>query len=235
MFMSSPANAVVISSDQAMKRTQHCSSRVFALTASEGFTYDDDRTERRGKEAELSSKEEYSRFFKPFPVPLHHDSSLPIGSVYRRLRLDAKRFLSSMAKMVHLKDIVPAATNTVNTQFIVLEKGSIARDGKEMTCLALVADETASVHFQMWGSECEAFEPGDILRLSNGIFSFHKNSLVLRAGKKGNAEKVGEFTMLFVETPNMSEIRWARDPCNPKKFVQEAVLSPHSRIFAPSQ
>ncbi|RWW58041.1 hypothetical protein BHE74_00035133 [Ensete ventricosum] len=58
--MSSPANAVVISSDQAMKRTQHCSSRVFALTASEeGFTYDDDRTERRGKEADLSSKEEY--------------------------------------------------------------------------------------------------------------------------------------------------------------------------------
>ncbi|CAL9093884.1 unnamed protein product, partial [Musa textilis] len=146
----------------------------------------------------------------------------------------AVRFSSSMAKMVHLKDIVPAATNTVNTQFIVLEKGSIAQDGKEMTCLALVADETASVHFQMWGSECEAFEPGDILRLSNGIFSFHRNSLVLRAGKKGSAEKVGEFTMLFVETPNMSEIRWARDPRNPKKFVQEAVLSPHSRIFAPS-
>ncbi|CAD5169440.1 uncharacterized protein LOC103983713 isoform X2 [Musa acuminata AAA Group] len=146
-----------------------------------------------------------------------------------------ERLLSSMENMVHLKDIVPAATNTVNTQFIVLEKGSITQDGKEMTCLALVADETASVHFQMWGSECEAFEPGDILRLSNGIFSFHKNSLVLRAGKKGNAEKVGEFTMLFVETPNMSEIRWARDPRNPKKFVQEAVLSPHSRIFAPSQ
>ncbi|KAG6467172.1 SOSS complex subunit B homolog isoform X2 [Zingiber officinale] len=140
-----------------------------------------------------------------------------------------------MTKIIHLKDIVPAATNTVNAQFILLEKGGIARDGKEMTCPALVADETASVHFQMWGSECEIFEPGDIIRLADGIFSYHKNNLVLRAGKRGKAEKVGEFTMLFVETPNMSEIRWARDPNNPKKFVQEAIVSPHSRIFGPSK
>lgn len=141
-----------------------------------------------------------------------------------------------MARIIHLKDIVPAATNTVNTQFILLEKGSIAQDGKDTTsCLALVADETASVHFQMWGSECETFEPGDIIRLTDGIFSYHKNNLVLRAGKRGKAEKVGEFTMLFVESPNMSEIRWVRDPNNPKKFVQEAIVSPHSRIFAPSR
>lgn len=137
--------------------------------------------------------------------------------------------------MIKLKDITPAATNTVNTKFILLEKSSITLDGKELSCLALVADETASVHFQMWGSECEAFEPGDIIHLSSGIFSYHKNNLVLRAGKKGNAEKVGEFTMLFVETPNMSEIRWVRDPNNSKKFVKEAVVSPQSRIFAPLQ
>ncbi|XP_072975617.1 uncharacterized protein [Typha angustifolia] len=140
-----------------------------------------------------------------------------------------------MARTLPLKDIVPAATNTVNTKFIMLEKGRISEDGKEKTCLALVADETAAVHFQMWGSECEAFKPGDILRLSNGIFSYHKNNLVLRAGKRGNAEKMGEFTMLFVETPNMSEIRWTRDPSNPKKFIQESVISPHSQIFKPLQ
>ncbi|KAJ6844526.1 SOSS complex subunit B-like protein [Iris pallida] len=132
--------------------------------------------------------------------------------------------------MVCLKDIVPAATNTVNVQFIVLQKGSMCQDG---TCLALVADETASVHFQLWGTECDAFEPGDIVRLTNGIFSYQKNNLVLRAGKRGRVEKVGEFTMLFVETPNMSEIQWGRDPTDPKKFVKEAVLSPHSQIFPP--
>ncbi|KAF5181836.1 Soss complex subunit b1 [Thalictrum thalictroides] len=133
--------------------------------------------------------------------------------------------------MVSLKDIVPAAQNTINTQFILLEKERLSKEGQERTCLALVADETASVHFQLWGTECDAFEPGDIIRLTNGIFSYDRKNLVLRAGKRGKAEKVGEFTMTFVETPNMSEIRWGPDPNNSKKLVQEAVLSPYSRIF----
>ncbi|XP_077239889.1 nucleic acid-binding, OB-fold-like protein [Tasmannia lanceolata] len=135
--------------------------------------------------------------------------------------------------MISLKDIVPAAVNTVNTQFILLDKEVASKEGQERTCFALVADETAAVHFQLWGSECNAFEPGDIIRLSNGIFSYHRNNLILRAGKRGKAEKVGEFTMSFVETPNMSEIRWAPDPNNSKKLVQEAVIAPYSRLFPP--
>ncbi|RWR93645.1 SOSS complex subunit B isoform X1 [Cinnamomum micranthum f. kanehirae] len=136
-------------------------------------------------------------------------------------------------KMVCLKDIVPAASNNVNAEFILLDKGNPTKEGQERTCVALVADETAAVHFQLWGSECDAFEAGDIIRLSNGIFSFHRNNLLLRAGKRGKAEKVGEFVKVFVETPNMSEIRWGPDPQNPKKFIQEAVISPHSRMFPP--
>lgn len=140
---------------------------------------------------------------------------------------------------VQLKDLVPAATNTVNTAFIVLDKAARpahahGRDMREETCLSLVADETAAVHLLLWGAECDAFEPGDIVRLTAGIFSYHRgNSLVLRAGRRGRAEKVGEFTMLFVETPNMSEVRWARDPGDPRKMVQEAVVSPYSQIFKP--
>lgn len=81
-----------------------------------------------------------------------------------------------------------------------------------------------------------AFEPGDIVRLTGGIFSYHRsNSLVLRAGRRGRAEKVGEFTMLFVETPNMSEVKWVRDPGDPRRMVQEAVVSPHSQVFKPLQ
>lgn len=34
--------------------------------------------------------------------------------------------------------------------------------------VALVADQTASVHFQLWNDEIEAFHPGDIIRLHNG-------------------------------------------------------------------
>ncbi|KAL6972673.1 hypothetical protein U1Q18_026848 [Sarracenia purpurea var. burkii] len=138
-----------------------------------------------------------------------------------------------MAEMISLKNIVPAAQNNINAQFILLDKGRVTFEGQHMTCLALVADDTAAVHFQLWGDECNAFEPGDIVCLANGIFSYQRNNLVLRAGKRGKAEKVGEFTMTFVETPNMSEIRWVPDPDNPKKYVQEDVISPHSRIFPP--
>ncbi|KAM7460861.1 hypothetical protein LguiA_028982 [Lonicera macranthoides] len=134
---------------------------------------------------------------------------------------------------VTLKDIAPAAQNNINTQFILLDKEEkLTVERRNKTCLALVADETAAVHFELWGGECEALQPGDIIRLSNGIFSFNRNNLVLRAGKRGKAEKVGEFTMAFVETPNISEIRWVRDP-NSNKFVQESVISPYSRIFPP--
>ncbi|EEF41671.1 SOSS complex subunit B homolog [Ricinus communis] len=133
--------------------------------------------------------------------------------------------------MTYLKDIVPSAQTNINTQLILLDKGRITMEGQNKTCLALAADETAAVHFQLWGEECDAFEPGDIIRLANGIFSYNRNNLVLRAGKRGSIEKVGEFTMAFVETPNMSEIRWVPDPNNSKKYVQEAVISTHSRIF----
>ncbi|KAL6339494.1 hypothetical protein AAG906_034579 [Vitis piasezkii] len=126
--------------------------------------------------------------------------------------------------MLSLKDMVPAAQNNINTQFIILDKGKTTLEGKYKTCLTLVADETAAVHFQMWGDECDAFEGGDIIHLVDGIFSYNRNNLVLRAGKKGKAEKVGEFCMAFVETPNMSEIRWIPDPSNPKKYVQDAVF-----------
>lgn len=133
--------------------------------------------------------------------------------------------------MLPIKDMVPAAQNNIDSQFILLVKGRVTMEGQNKTCLALVADETAAVHFQLWGKECDAFNPGDIIRLANGIFSYNKNHLVLRAGKRGKIEKVGEFTMAFVETPNMSEMHWVPDPNNPKRYMQDAVISPYSRIF----
>uniref|UniRef100_A0A0D9X0D6 SOSS complex subunit B homolog n=1 Tax=Leersia perrieri TaxID=77586 RepID=A0A0D9X0D6_9ORYZ len=149
----------------------------------------------------------------------------------------------SCGRMVQLKDLVPAATNNVNTTFIVLDKAARAPPhgradvAREETCLALVADQTAAAHFLLWGAECDAFEPGDIVRLTDGIFSYHRaNSLVLRAGRRGRTEKVGEFTMLFVEAPNMSEVKWARYPGDPKRMVpEEAAGSPHSQVFKPLQ
>ncbi|CAB4281471.1 unnamed protein product [Prunus armeniaca] len=150
--------------------------------------------------------------------------------------ISEKQSKDTYREMVALKDIVPAAQNNINTRFILLDKASMntsSSQGQNKTCLALVADETAAVHFQLWGEECDTFEPGDIIHLSNGIFSYSRNSLLLRAGKRGKIEKVGEFTMAYVETPNMSEIRWVPDPNSSHKYIQEAVISPHSRIFPP--
>jgi len=81
-------------------------------------------------------------------------------------------------RMVCLKDIVPAAENNINTQFIVLDKGRKLLEGQNKTCLELVADETASIHFQLWGDECDAFEPGDIICLANGIFSYNRTTIL---------------------------------------------------------
>ncbi|TKY69412.1 SOSS complex subunit B1 [Spatholobus suberectus] len=133
--------------------------------------------------------------------------------------------------MTLLKDIVPAAQNNIDTKFILLEKGQTTVEGQNKICLALVADETAAVHFQFWGDECDAFESGDIICLTNGIFSYQHRSLVLRAGKRGELVKVGEFTMAYAETPNMSEIHWIPDPNNSKSYIQDHVISAVSRIF----
>uniref|UniRef100_A0A0D9VLP2 Uncharacterized protein n=1 Tax=Leersia perrieri TaxID=77586 RepID=A0A0D9VLP2_9ORYZ len=160
------------------------------------------------------------------------------------LRVARRRDLASplgtdgcSGKTVQLKDPVLAATNNVNTTFIVLDKAARvptpphggADVSRGETCLALVADETAAVHFLLWGAECDAFEPGDIVRLTDGTFSYHKaNSLVLWAGRWGRTEKVGEFTMLFVEMSNMSEVKWVRDPGNPKRMLTANAHSTYS-------
>ncbi|KAL9227810.1 hypothetical protein vseg_003459 [Gypsophila vaccaria] len=135
--------------------------------------------------------------------------------------------------MIFLKDIVPAAQNSIHARFILLDKGRYSREGETKTCLALVADETAAVHFLLWGEESDAFQTCDIIQLSNGIFSYQRNNLILRAGKRGTIEKIGEFTLPYVETPNLSEITWLPDPSNPQKYVAGKVISPYSRIFPP--
>ncbi|KAM1058019.1 hypothetical protein ACFX1X_031585 [Malus domestica] len=74
--------------------------------------------------------------------------------------------------------LLPTTTNT-------------SSQAENKTCLAHAVDETAVVHFQLWGDECDAFEPGNIVHLSNGIFSYVRSKLLLRAGKRGKIQKVG--------------------------------------------
>eukprot|EP00271_Cylindrocystis_brebissonii_P008843 TRINITY_DN23359_c0_g1_i1.p1 TRINITY_DN23359_c0_g1~~TRINITY_DN23359_c0_g1_i1.p1 ORF type:complete len:165 (+),score=31.32 TRINITY_DN23359_c0_g1_i1:380-874(+) len=124
-------------------------------------------------------------------------------------------------QFVKVIDLRPAPTNTVNIVFIILEIGAPQREhgSGALAATALVADGSAAVHLHLWGPELEWFQSGDIIRLTNGIFAFLNKSMVLRAGKKGQLEKIGDFAMVFNESLNMSRLPWVQDPLNPKLFV----------------
>eukprot|EP00241_Pyramimonas_parkeae_P021192 CAMPEP_0114326578 /NCGR_PEP_ID=MMETSP0059-20121206/29796_1 /TAXON_ID=36894 /ORGANISM="Pyramimonas parkeae, Strain CCMP726" /LENGTH=133 /DNA_ID=CAMNT_0001455555 /DNA_START=155 /DNA_END=556 /DNA_ORIENTATION=- len=129
------------------------------------------------------------------------------------------RAVSENALFTRLIDLRPS-TSHVNAMFIVLEKGKVDRMRDVHStpiCFALVA----------WGAEVENFHAGDIIRLTNGYFTLHKQSLFLKAGRRGNLERVGEFCMLFTETPNLSRVQWVSDP-NTKQMapVLEPVMGP---------
>lgn len=77
--------------------------------------------------------------------------------------------------MVFLKEIMPFGSDEYKhvMQFI-LQKGKTTMEGLNKTCLVLMPDETAAVHFQLWGDECDAFEPADIVN------PFNKRYLLLK-------------------------------------------------------
>ncbi|GJZ27830.1 SOSS complex subunit B [Tanacetum coccineum] len=67
-------------------------------------------------------------------------------------------------------------------------------------------DGKSSKDFRPRDYKCDVFQPGDILRLTNGMFTYnHDKYFMLRAGRRGKVQKVGEFTMAFEESPNMRD------------------------------
>mmetsp|Transcript_38547 Transcript_38547/g.46598 ORF Transcript_38547/g.46598 Transcript_38547/m.46598 type:complete len:149 (+) Transcript_38547:550-996(+) len=112
---------------------------------------------------------------------------------------------------------------TLNAVVILLDKGPVEKPaGLDVSiCPSLVADSTASVHCKLWAEEVGALHPGDILKVTNGLFmaSNHGREFFLKSGRKGRIEKIGEFCMLFSEAPNMSRVDWVPDPSNPKGLV----------------
>eukprot|EP00053_Salpingoeca_punica_P019895 m.204240 g.204240 ORF g.204240 m.204240 type:complete len:127 (+) comp17743_c0_seq6:32-412(+) len=101
---------------------------------------------------------------------------------------------------------VTAGNKAVNAVFIVLDKldTTVTKDGHRLT-LFLVADKTAAAHLTLFNRIGSAVKPGDILRLVGGYCSLHQHRPTLYVGQRGVIEKIGEFTMHFVETPNISE------------------------------
>lgn len=136
---------------------------------------------------------------------------------------------------IMIKDLRPTAFNNINTLFIILEKGATVKNDKNLAMsICLAADQSAAVHLQLWGDECDFFQPGDIVRLTNGIFSSVRGNMVLRAGRKGKLEKVGEFTMVYTEIPNMSKLQWVQEPSNPSQWIPKGLYSPQAPHVAHS-
>lgn len=134
---------------------------------------------------------------------------------------------SAPPAQILIKDLRPTAYNNINTVFIILERGaSVINDKNVAMSTSLVADHSAAVHLQLWGDACKFFQPGDIVRLTNGIFSSVNGSMLLRAGKKGRLEKVGEFTMVYTENPNMSKLQWVQELSNPTQWIPKELYSP---------
>jgi len=94
-----------------------------------------------------------------------------------------------------------------------------------MIAHALVADGTGCVDLSLWDTNAEWLQPGDIIRLRGGYSTIFKGQLILYGGRHGSVERVGEFTMGFVESPNMSKAQWVKDPNNPKEFIPAPPVS----------
>lgn len=113
--------------------------------------------------------------------------------------------MAAVDKVTSVKDLRPGMKN-VTCVFIVIDRGSThtIKDGSVVR-KCRVADKTGSITFSLWNEQAEAVEAGDILRLVKGYASLWKGTLVLYSGKYGHLEKIGEFTMVFSEQPDMSD------------------------------
>ncbi|XP_035704782.1 SOSS complex subunit B1 [Folsomia candida] len=104
-----------------------------------------------------------------------------------------------------VKDLRPGSKN-LNMVLITLDIGkpSTTKDGHEIRTIR-VADKTGCINLSIWDKPGTLLESGDIIRLNKAYASLFKNSLTLYIGKGGEIHKVGDFCLVFSETPNMSE------------------------------
>lgn len=136
--------------------------------------------------------------------------------------------VQKLEPQTYLRDLKPGLKN-LHCVFIVLEvgKASTTKDGNEIRSCK-VADKTGSINLSVWNEAGRQLEPGDICRLTKGYVSLFKNSLTLYTGKGGDLRKIGDFCLVFSETPNLSEP-------NPE-FIQYMAnkLNPESRSSPPN-
>ena len=58
-------------------------------------------------------------------------------------------------------------------------------------CNARISDGSGTMTLTLWNEDCEKFNPGDKIKISNGYVSEWQGELQLGAGKFGKLEKLG--------------------------------------------
>jgi hypothetical protein len=154
------------------------------------------------------------------------------GRVASTRRGAAARVEKEKKKFVKIADLRPYMKN-ISVHFIVLEKGPVTKTKDDhYVHQYLVADQTGSIWLSLWDEQGLQLMPGDIVQLRSGYCTLFKNALVLYTGRHGTLERVGEFVMLFSETPNMSMYDWVPDANNPQILVP---VPPGSQDRPPNQ
>lgn len=110
-----------------------------------------------------------------------------------------------MRKAVAIKDLTPMMSQFNLYVIVIAAKGNTytTNDGKEVKGYK-VGDKTGCVDISVWGEYCQLIEPGDILLMHNCYAKLYRNKLTVYRSKTGKITKLGEFTLLFNDQPDMS-------------------------------
>ena len=112
---------------------------------------------------------------------------------------------SNNTSTVQIKDLKPGMNN-LHLTFIVLEIGrpTTTKENQEVRTVK-VADRSGMVNLSLWNEPGKVLQQGDIVRMTRGYTGMFKNCLTIYTAKHGEFLKIGDFCMIFSETPNMSE------------------------------
>ncbi|RHZ32914.1 hypothetical protein DYB37_009175 [Aphanomyces astaci] len=98
----------------------------------------------------------------------------------------------------------------VHLQVIVLDMDDLQTSTSAYVSV-LIADDTAAATLLLKRSVAQCLNFGDILSVENAALVFHNTHLVVSLTPTGRLERVGEFTMVFKENPNVSNYVYTKD------------------------
>ncbi|KAG2385947.1 hypothetical protein C9374_003096 [Naegleria lovaniensis] len=127
-------------------------------------------------------------------------------------------------KYYKIADLKPMM-NDFTITFIVLERQNTikTKDNHHITNF-LVADETAFITLSLWNHKADYINGGDIIKIVGAQTQlWQKNCINLTSARNATITRVGEFSMIFNETKNMSAFEWEENPPGSKKWYPKAV------------